>query len=86
MTPRDFLDLLWQYKPEEQLHPDLDVAGQAVPLVPRRRTGCGVRRGDATDQDVYVGVGLSKEDHGPARRCVSEEIAGHHRHRGRTSI
>ena len=26
--------------------------------------------------DVYVGVGLSKGDHGPRRRCTSEEIAG----------
>ena len=30
----------------------------------------------AKDLDVYVGVGLSKEDHGPARRCKSEEMSG----------
>jgi hypothetical protein len=27
-------------------------------------------------QDIYVGVGLSRGDRGPNRRCVSEEIAG----------
>lgn len=29
-----------------------------------------------SDRDVYVGVGLSPEDFGPSRRCVSERIAG----------
>jgi len=75
MTPRAFLDLLWQYKPEElyilmwtlqdkRSHWFQDVAKAA-------EFAAAVK-----DRDVYVGVGLSKADHGPARRCTSEEIAG----------
>jgi hypothetical protein len=75
MTPLDFLNLLWQFKPEELYvllwtHPDKqshwfrDIAGAAEFAV----KSCGM--------DVYLGVGLSMADHGPARRCVSAEIAG----------
>ena len=28
------------------------------------------------DRDLYVGVGLSGDDYGPTRRCVSSEVAG----------
>ena len=28
------------------------------------------------DRDLYVGVGLSSDDYGPTRRCVSSEVAG----------
>ena len=75
MTPLDFLNLLWQFKPEELYillwtHPDKqshwyrDIAAAAEFVLKSRML------------DVYVGVGLSMADHGPARRCVSAEIAG----------
>jgi hypothetical protein len=75
MTPLDFLNLLWQFKPEELYvllwtHPDKqshwyrDIAAAAEFVLKSRGL------------DVYVGVGLSMADHGPARRCVSAEIAG----------
>lgn len=76
MKPREFLDLLWQYKPEEQYilvwtlqekrsHWFQDVAKAAEFVA-----------GAVEGMDVYVGVGLSKENHGPARRCKSEEVSG----------
>jgi len=75
VTPRAFLDLLWQNKPAElyvllwtlqdkQSHWFQDVAKAAE------------FAGAVMDRDVYVGLGLSKSDHGPARRCTSDEIAG----------
>jgi hypothetical protein len=76
MTPKEFLDLLWGAKPEEQhvllwTWPDrrshwfLDVskAGEFA-------AGIGQQK------DVYVGVGCSKNQYGPARRAKSEEITG----------
>ncbi len=75
MTPLDFLNLLWQFKPEQLYvllwtHPDkrshwYREIGAAAEFVLKSR-----------GLDVYVGVGLSRADHGTARRCVSEEIAG----------
>ena len=76
MTPRAFLDLLWGCKPEElyillwtlqdkRSHWFQDVAEAAE-----------FAAAAATNRDVYVGVGLSKADFGPGRRCTSEEIAG----------
>jgi hypothetical protein len=75
MTPQAFLDLLWRYKPEEQYiliwtlqdkrshwFKSIEAAGQFAAAV--------------TGMDIYVGVGLSKADHGPTRRCSSEEISG----------
>ncbi|MGD0775060.1 MAG: hypothetical protein ABSC05_19770 [Candidatus Solibacter sp.] len=75
MTPLDFLNLLWQFKPAElyvllwtypekrsRWYRDIVAAAEFVLKSP--------------GLDVYVGVGLSMADHGPARRCVSEEIAG----------
>ena len=75
MMPLDFLNLLWQFKPEELYvllwtlpdkgsHWYRDIA-VAADFVLHSRSA-----------DVYVGVGLSRADHGPARRCASEEIAG----------
>jgi hypothetical protein len=74
MTPREFLNLLWQYKPEEQYvliwtapnkqshwFTDLETAGGFVANV--------------TTLDVYVGLGLSHVDRGPARRVKSEEVS-----------
>lgn len=75
MTPLDFLKLLWQFKPEElyvllwtlpdkKSHWYRDIAAAAEFVL------------NARGLDVYVGVGLSSADHGPARRCGSGEIAG----------
>jgi hypothetical protein len=75
MTPFDFLKLLWQFKPEElyvllwtlpdkQSHWHRDIAAAAEFV------------SNARDRDVYVGVGLSRLDYGPSRRCASGEIVG----------
>jgi len=75
MTPLDFLKLLWQFKPEElyvllwtlpdkQSHWHRDIAAAAEFV------------SNARDRDVYVGVGLSRLDYGPSRRCASGEIVG----------
>ena len=75
MTPLDFLKLLWQFKPEElyvllwtlpdkQSHWYRDIAAAAEFV------------SNARGLDVYVGVGLSRADYGPTRRCASGEIAG----------
>ena len=76
MTTIEFLNQLWQDKPEEQLiliwtHPDkrsrwftsIPAAAEYVASVNGGR-------------DVYVGVGLAGKDHGPTHRCISEEITG----------
>ena len=76
MTPLEFLNQLWQYKPEEQhiliwTYPDK-----------RSRWFTGVSEaaeyvaGINGARDVYVGVGLAGKDYGPTRRCVSDEITG----------
>ncbi len=75
MTPHAFLHLLWQQKPvdlyvllwtlqDKRSHWFRDVAK------------AGDFAANVNGHDVYVGVGLSKADHGPLRRCPSEEIAG----------
>ncbi|MCC6777841.1 MAG: hypothetical protein IT537_14600 [Hyphomicrobiales bacterium] len=76
MTPKEFLTLLWGAKPEQQYvllwtlpdkrshwFTDLDKAAEFAAEVGQQK-------------DVYVGVGCSKEQYGPARRCKSEEITG----------
>ena len=76
MTPREFLDLLWQHKPEELYI--------LLWTLPEKRSHWFQDIAQAADfaaaagreRDVYVGVGLSAADHGPVRRCASEEIAG----------
>jgi hypothetical protein len=75
MTPLDFLNLLWQFKPAESYvliwtlpdkcsHWFRDVTEAAAFAL----AACG--------QDVYVGVGLSNADRGLTHRCVSDEVAG----------
>ena len=75
MTPRHFLNLLWQFKPEDLYvliwtYPDKrshwykEIAAAAEFVLKTR------------GMDVYVGVGLSKADLGPTHRCTSDEIAG----------
>jgi len=75
MTAREFLTLLWRYKPEEHYilvwtYPDkrshwFQDVERAAEFVER-----------TTGVDLYVGLGSSKEDLGPARRCKSDEVAG----------
>src|SRR5437867_3314465 len=74
MTPLDLLNLLWENKPEEQYTLIWTLQGkrsywfrslpQAAEFLQTHQT------------DVYVGVGLAKQDHGTDHRCVSGEIAG----------
>jgi hypothetical protein len=71
MMPREFLELLWRYKPDDQYvllwtlpdhrsHWFLNIDAAADFTVA------------AVDMDVYVGVGCSKKDFGPVKRCKSE--------------
>jgi hypothetical protein len=75
VTPRAFLELLWQFKPEESF--------VLLWTLPDKRSHwfrdiqkAAEFAAAAGDRDVYVGVGLSKADHSPARRCASDEISG----------
>ncbi len=76
MTPQAFLEMLWQYKPEEQYI--LIWTGQDKRSHWFQDAG---KAGDFVASDacrgkcVFVGIGASKTDNGPARRCTSEEIA-----------
>lgn len=76
MTSQEFLNALWGAKPEDQYillwtwpdkrsHWFLDVnkAAEFAASIGQQR-------------DVYVGVGCSKEQYGPSRRCKSDEITG----------
>ncbi len=76
MTPQEFLQLLWGAKPEDQYillwtlpdkrshwFLDIDKAAEFAATIGQQK-------------DVYVGVGCSKDQYGPARRCKSEEITG----------
>ena len=76
MTPFDFLNLLWQHKPVElyillwslqdkRSHWFQDV-GKAAEFA----------EGAGRIADVYTGVGLSGADHGPSRRCTSDQVSG----------
>ncbi|MGA3099668.1 MAG: hypothetical protein ABSF25_24700, partial [Bryobacteraceae bacterium] len=77
MTPLEFLAVLWQHKPEAMYiliwtgqdkrsywFKDVAAAGGLVASDACRNT-C-----------VFVGLGLSRADNGPNRRCASKEIAG----------
>ena len=75
MSPLDFLNLLWECKPEDlylliwtlqdkQSHWFQDI-GAAAEFVLRAR-----------GLDVYVGVSVSKKNLGPNRRCMSEASDG----------
>jgi hypothetical protein len=75
MTPHTFLDLLWHHKPEE-LYVLLWTLQDKRSHWFRDVSKAGSFAANANGHDVYVGVGLSKADHGPLRRCPSEEIAG----------
>jgi hypothetical protein len=75
MTPHAFLNLLWQHKPEE-LYVLLWTLQDKRSHWFRDVGKAGDFAANANGHDVYVGVGLSKADHGSSRRCPSEEIAG----------
>ncbi|MCC6366885.1 MAG: hypothetical protein IT165_25465 [Bryobacterales bacterium] len=76
MTPLEFLTQLWQHKPEEHF--------VLIWTTPEKRSRWFTDISAAADyvtsingdRDVYVGVGLSKADYGPTRRCKSDEISG----------
>jgi len=74
VTPLEFLNLLWQGKPEEsyvliwalqgkQSHWFRSLPQAAESLEPQQ-------------SDVYVGVGLAKQDYGLHQRCLAGEITG----------
>ncbi len=76
MTAREFLEILWQYKPDEMYiliwtgqdkrsHWFQDAAAAAEYV---ESDAC---RGKC----VFVGIGASKTDNGPTHRCTSDQIA-----------
>lgn len=75
MTPHAFLNLLWQDKPED-LYVLLWTLQDKRSHWFRDIRQAGDFAANANGHDVYVGVGLSKADHGSSRRCPSDEIAG----------
>jgi len=76
MTPLEFLNQLWQYKPDEQYI--------LIWTLPDKRSRWFTSVPDAAEyvagvngsKDVYVGLGLAGKDYGPTRRCVSGEVTG----------
>src|SRR5579885_1534125 len=76
MTPLEFLNQLWQYKPEDQYI--------LIWTLPDKRSRWFTCVSDAAEyvsgvngsRDVYVGLGLAGKDYGPARRCTSGEVTG----------
>jgi len=75
MTPLEFLNELWQYKPEDQ--------HILIWTLPDKRSRWFTSVPAAAEYvaglkqcDVYVGIGLAGKDHGPAHRCVSDQITG----------
>jgi hypothetical protein len=75
VTPGDFLQMLWQYKPEDSY--------LLLWTWPNKRSHwfrdiakAGEFAANANGHDIYVGVGLSKADHGLAHRCTSDEVTG----------
>ena len=76
MTPLEFLNHLWQYKPEDQyilIWTLPDKRSRWFTSVPEAAEYVAGVNGN---RDVYVGVGLAGKDYGPARRCVSGEVTG----------
>ncbi|MCZ2079680.1 MAG: hypothetical protein LC130_32320 [Bryobacterales bacterium] len=76
MTPLEFLNQLWQYKPDDQYI--------LIWTLPDKRSRWFTSIPDAAEyvagvngsKDVYVGLGLAGKDYGPMRRCVSGEVTG----------
>jgi hypothetical protein len=74
MTPLDFLNLLWQNKPEEQYILIWTLQGKQSHWFRSPAEAAEFVR--SHQADIYVGVGLSKQDLGPGHRCLSGGIAG----------
>jgi hypothetical protein len=76
MTPLEFLNQLWQEKPEDHhilIWTQPDKRSRWFTSVASAAEYVGSVNGG---RDVYVGVGLAGKDHGPTHRCASEEITG----------
>jgi hypothetical protein len=74
VTPLEFLNLLWDEKPENQfilIWTWPDKHSRWFTAVPAAAEYVASVSGT---KDVYAGIGLSAKDYGPARRCVSEEV------------
>jgi hypothetical protein len=75
MTPLDFLNALWQFKPEEQfilIWTLPDKRSHWFQNVPAAAEFVRI----LAERDVYVGIGLAGKDYGPTHRCVSAQITG----------
>ena len=75
MTPLEFLNLLWQYKPEDLYLLIWTLADKRSHWY-RDNAAAAEFVSTIKGSDVYVGVGLACRDYGPAHRCGSDEIAG----------
>ena len=75
MTPLEFLNLLWQYKPENLFILIWTLADKRSHWY-RDNAAAAEFVSTIKGSDVYVGVGLASRDYGPAHRCGSDEIAG----------
>jgi hypothetical protein len=75
MTPRAFLDILWQYKPEEMYLLIWTGQDKRSHWFQDSTTAAAFVASDACrGKCVFVGLGASKTDNGPAHRCTSDEI------------
>jgi len=74
VTPLEFLNQLWGEKPEDQyilIWTLPDKHSQWFTALPAAAEYVASINGA---KNIYVGIGLSGIDHGPTRRCVSEEV------------
>jgi len=72
MTPFEFLNALWEYKPEDQyilIWTGADKRSRWFLQVAEAAAYAASVAGD-----VYTGVGLAGKDYGPYNRCPSDEI------------
>ena len=76
MTPHAFLDLLWQEKPEDHYILLWTLPDKRSHWFQNVTKAAEFTVAAAADKDVYVGVGLSRADYGPSRRCKSGEVSG----------
>jgi hypothetical protein len=74
MTALEFLDQLWREKPEDQFILIWTWPDKRSRWFTTVAAAAEYVAGIGGAKDVYVGVGLSGKDYGPARRCVSDEI------------
>lgn len=74
MTPLDFLSLLWRDKPDALFILIWTLQGKQSFWFQSLAQAAEFLQNNHTD--VYVGVGVAKQDYGLFRRCISDEIAG----------